>query len=488
MVREKVYHCIAIDMGASSIRIMLGDIGPRSLQCREVHRFPNEIMVREGHQRWDTDRIATEIVRGIRKAVDTSEGPVDSLGVDAWGVDFALLDASGNLVDIPVAYRDKRTEGMEEKWLALMSREETFRRTGINFYLFNTLFQLLSLEGSKELTEATRLLFLPSFIASRLCGTGLNEFTISSTSQLLNAETGTWDQGILEKLGIPSTLLGEICMPGTSLGKANHPGLQLPGAEVLAVCSHDTASAVVSVPFAGDSSAFISTGTWCIVGVERERPVLTPEALIAGFTNERGYGGTYRFLKNIVGLWLVQGLVKCLPVREEYNEIESLALRYRGPVRVIDPGDPLFYNPEDMKEAFDTYFRKTGQDLPSDPGAYFRAAYDSLVFSFRYHIEWIERLTGSNIGTIHLIGGACKSGYLTRRTALFCRRKVVSGPAEAAAVGNILVQGIAKGILPGLTVARELVRNTMDIRTFSTGMQDREIESAYRLFLGLLSA
>jgi rhamnulokinase len=302
----------------------------------------------------------------------------------------------------------------------------------------------------------------------------------------MNAETGTWDHAILKNLGISSSLLGDIVIPGTPLGKVNHPGLTLPDTEVLAVCSHDTASAVVSVPFEHDASVFISTGTWCIVGMESERPVLTPEALGAGFTNERGYGGTYRFLKNIVGLWLVQGLAKGLPGEPDYETIESLALGYDGPARIIDPGDPLFYNPEDMKEAFDDFFRKTGQEIPSGPGGYFRAAYDSLIYSFRHHIERIEKLTGKEIGTIHLIGGACKSGYLTRQTALICRRKVVSGPAEAATIGNILVQGMAGRILPDLAAARELVRKTTDIRTFHPGPRDRKRESSYRAFLGLL--
>ena len=211
---------------------------------------------------------------------------------------------------------------------------------------------------------------------------------------------------------------------------------------------------------------------------------MTTDALELGFTNERGYGGTFRPLKNIVGLWLVQGLMKSLPVRENYDEIESLAFGYDGPEHIINPGDPLFYNPENMREVFDEYFRKTGQDIPAGPGGYFRSAYDSLIFSFRYHIEQIENMTGKEIDTIHLIGGGCHSAYLTRQTANICSRKVISGPVEAATIGNILVQSIAMGILPGLEEARKLVRQTVPISRFDPGKPDQE--SSYLKFLSLI--
>jgi rhamnulokinase len=491
--------CIAIDMGASNIRIMLGEVGTGTLKCSEISRFQNSIIERDGHERWDIEYILQEIITGLNRASPSGGIPIVSLGVDAWGVDFALLDGDGRLMNLPVAYRDHRTAGMEEKWSGLMSREETFRRTGINFYIFNTLFQLLSLKGTEGLAAASRILFLPSYVLSRLCGRGMNELTISSTSQLLNAGSGAWDPQIIAQLGIRKAVLGKVCMPGTILGKVNHPNLEMPDCDVIAVCSHDTASAVVAVPFEKDStvdssagsspgtfagsSVFISTGTWCIVGIESGHPVLTTDALEGGFTNERGYGGSYRCLKNIVGLWLVQGLMKSLPVVDDYDSMESLAMNYSGPVPVIDPGDPLLYNPANMREAFDGYFMKTGQELPSGPGGYFRSAYDSLICSFRYNIEKIEQMTGKAITTVHLIGGGCQSRYLMRRTAALCRRKVISGPVEAAAIGNILVQAIAKGIIPGLQEARDLVRRTQSVRTFEPEMQETGYEAYYRKFL-----
>ncbi len=254
---------------------------------------------------------------------------ISSMGVDGWGVDFALLDASGKLMEFPVAYRDKRTEGMEEKWLEIMSREETFQRTGINYYIFNTLFQLLAMKDSKILAETSRILMLPNYVMSVLCGKEINELTVSSTSQLMNAASGTWDPMILEHLGISTDVMGEICEPGTILGDVDHPGLKITSTKAIAVCSHDTASAVVSVPFGEEASVFISTGTWCLIGVETDSPILSPDALANGFTNERTYGGRFRCLKNIAGLWLVQGLIKSLPVDEDYEEIESMARQYK---------------------------------------------------------------------------------------------------------------------------------------------------------------
>jgi len=482
MKKNEIFRCIAIDMGASNIRIMLGSISHSGLDYTEVYRFANNIIERGGHERWDIENIVEGIIKGVKKAISAAGESIASLGVDSWGVDFALLDSEGNLMEYPVAYRDRRTEGMEEKWLEMMSREETFRRTGINFYIFNTLFQLLALKDQAELISVSKILFLPSYIQARLSGQGRNELTISSTSQLLQSGEETWDPEILKLLGIPHRKLGEVCAPGTILGELTHPDLNETGIKAISVCSHDTASAVVSVPFTDDSSVFISTGTWCLLGMELSTPILSQEAMDGGFTNERGFGGSFRCLKNIVGLWLVQGLIKSLQVKEDYAEIESMASQY-DQIHIINPGDPIFYNPENMKDAFDEYFQKTDQDLPAETGGYFRAAYDSLIFSFRYHIELIERMTGKEISTIHLIGGGCQSPYLTRETANICNRSVVSGPVEAATIGNILVQGIGMGVVENLQQARQLVRKSMSVDSFSPESDTDSLDSSYSRFL-----
>ena len=470
-------------MGASNVRIMLGEISVTGIETREIYRFPNHTIEREGHERWAIKHIISEITGGLKRAVDVAGGHIASVGVDAWGVDFAMLDGAGKLLELPVAYRDGRTEGMEEKWLGMMSRRETFERSGINFYIFNTLFQLLSMKGSKVLASTSRILFLPSYVLHALGGRPVNELTISSTSQLLNASSGEWDSRILDLLGIQAHILGEVCQPGTITGEVDHPELKMPGTRTISVCAHDTASAVVAVPFGEDASVFISTGTWCLLGMETDRPILTTEALTEGFTNERGYAGTFRCLKNIVGLWLVQGLMKSLPVGDDFDHIENLARQYGRAPNIINPDDPLFYNPGDMQEAFDEYFRKTGQAPPSEPGGYFRCAYDSLIYSFRYHIEKLEKLTGKTIRTIHLMGGGCQSRYLTSQTASICQRRVVSGPVEAATIGNLLVQAMALGTLPGLEACRDLVRNAMVVGTHEPDPPVAEHEAGYLKYL-----
>lgn len=484
MPKPEKYRCLAIDMGASNIRVILGEVTGDSLVHTEICRFTNQVINQEGHERWDMELIFRELLPGITRAAGEA-GYIASLGVDSWGVDFVLLDAGGSLLENPVAYRDSRTEGMEKKWLERMDREETFRRTGINFYVFNTLFQLLSMQEGHEIQKASRLLMLPSYVLYEFCGQMRNELTIASTSQMLNAGSGEWDPEILRSLGIPLSRMAPLCAPGTVLGPVRHAELDLPDARAIAVCQHDTASAVVAVPFEEAESVFISTGTWCIVGIESARPVLTPEALAGGFTNERGYGGSFRFLKNIVGLWLVQGLMKSLRVGGDFSRVESLASEYDGEIPVINPEDPLFYNPEDMRKAFDEYFLKTGQEVPSQPGGYFRCAYDSLVYSFRSHIEKIERMTGKPVRTIHLIGGGCQSAYLSRQTAIICRRRVISGPVEAAATGNILVQAIAGGALAGLEEARKLIRRTQSVRSLDPGDVQKDREAFYRKYLAL---
>jgi rhamnulokinase len=478
--------CLAVDMGASNIRIMLGSVSRTEIGYREIYRFANHIIDKDGHERWDIEHILREIIKGLKQAVTMAGESISSIGVDAWGVDFALLDARGNLLEMPVAYRDKRTEGMEEKWLEVMSRKETFERSGINFYIFNTLFQVLSLKGSSLLAAASRILFLPSYILHALGGKPVNELTIASTSQMLNASTGTWDPVILGHLGLEPGILAEVCVPGTITGEVDHPELEMPGTKTVAVCAHDTASAVLSVPFSGENAVFISTGTWCLLGIESDQPILSSQALEEGFTNERGFGGTYRCLKNIVGLWLVQELLKSLKLEEDYDRIESLARQYDQPPNIINPDDPLFYNPDDMKEAFDEYFRKTGQEPPEGPGGYFRCAYDSLIYSFRYHVELLEELTDRSIQTIHLIGGGCHSKYLTHQTANICRRNVVSGPVEGAAIGNLLVQAMAVGILPGLPEARALVKNSQSIKTFEPDPGVSPDQALFRKFKDLL--
>ena len=486
MHSQKVdFNCIAVDMGAGSIRVMLGVVSDSGISYREVHRFTNEIVESDGHDRWDMERIASEIWKGTSIAIEQSDDAPVSIGVDSWGVDFVHLDKRGELVETPIAYRDSRTEGMQELWKSLMPEMETFERTGINFYIFNTLFQLLSLKGSALISKTDRILFIPSYINYLLSGLAHNELTISSTSQLLGVEGDQWDQEIMQRLSLEKELLGDVIAPGTRLGPVIIPEAEGTGMESIAVCGHDTACVVAAIPVEDPNYAFISAGTWCIVGVESNQPLLGEEALTLGITNERGYGNNYRALKNIVGLWLLQGLKRHLPENTSYSQMEEMT-RKGGPVmQVIDPDDPGFYNPEDMKEAFDTFFNKTGQAAPEHFGGYLLCAYDSLCFSFRYHIERLEQLSGRPIDVLHVVGGGSQSDYLNQRIATICHRKVVSGPVEGATLGNIMIQAIAMGRIRDLEEGRGLVKQSCPAKSYVPLQEPDRTSERYENFLKL---
>ncbi len=472
-------------MGASSIRVMLGLIDEKGISYGEIHRIANHIVESDGHDRWEMDRIAREIKAGIKKAVDLSNDLPVSIGVDSWGVDFVLQDELGELVEPPIAYRDSRTEGMMEHWKSMMSEIETFERTGINFYIFNSLFQFLSIKDSEVIANTSRILFLPCYINYLISGKAHNELTISSTSQMLSVVGEQWDSEILGKLKLDQILLGDVISPGTCLGPVTLREAKGSNMENVAVCGHDTACVVAAIPVENPNYAFISAGTWCIVGLESDKPLVSQQALQLGLTNERGYNHTYRTLKNIVGLWLLQGLKKHLPEDTSYAEMEEMTREGGTIMQVIDPDDPGFYNPEDMKSAFDAYLKKTGQPKPDNFNGYLLCAYDSLCFSFRYHVEKLEQLSERNIEVLHLVGGGSQSDYLNQRIATICGRTVISGPVEGATLGNILIQAIAMGRIEHIQEGRELVRKSCLLKSYKPLEESDRTKQRYEKFLGL---
>ena len=470
-------------MGASSIRIMIGSMGPDGMIVQEVRRMANGTIFQAGHERWDIELIYREITTGIRDAVENASGQISSIGIDSWGVDFALLDKAGRLLELPVSYRDNRTDGMQDRWEKSMSAMETFNRTGINFYLFNTLYQLLSMRGGALLEKASTLLFLPSFISYLLTGKAFNELTIASTSQMLEVDGNRWDPEILRQLQIPEKLFAPVIAPGTRLGKITGGSAAGASIEGVAVCGHDTASVVAAIPAVHPDYVFISAGTWCIVGMESETPLLHEEAFRLGFTNERGYGG-YRILKNIVGLWLLQGLRKHLS-EVSYGDMEQMAAESVECDLLIDPDDPLFYNPDDMMQAFDAYFNQTRQEPPDHAGAYIYCAYRSLCFSFRVHIESLEQLSGRRFSVIHLVGGGSQSDYLNQLISDICDRPVISGPVEAATLGNILVQAITMGKIVTLEQGRAFVREHTPLKKYKPRPGLQKINQQYQKYLSI---
>ena len=474
-----------MDMGAGSIRVMLGAISNNVLELKEVHRFANEIKVLKGKDTWDKEQISMEIQKGIAQAIRESDQLPLSVGVDSWGVDYVLLDEHGGLVDTPYAYRDKRTEGMQELWRERMSDSETFARSGINSYVFNTLYQLLSAAGSPVLRRSARILFVPCYINYLLSGVAVNELSIASTSQMLRVDGGDWDSTILEKLELEKDRLGKVVLPGTRLGPVRMKEFKDKALENVAVCGHDTACVVAALPVENPNFAFISAGTWCIVGLESDRPLISEEARRLGITNERTYGSGYRPLKNIVGLWLLQGLRKELAGGLSFEQMEAMIGEERDMAQVIDPDDPLFYNPSSMKEAFNAFFQKTGQAAPEAFSDYIRCAYDSLCFSFRFHVEELERLSGKGIEVLHLVGGGSQSDYFCQRVATLCSRRVISGPVEGASMGNVLIQAIAMGAIGDLNEGRELVKRSCPVKEYEGRALSTNLEERYKKYLSI---
>lgn len=481
----KNFTCLAVDMGAGSIRVMLGVIDEEGISYNEIHRITNKIEFVDGHDRWDMEQIAMEIRKGISIAIEVSPQTPMSIGVDSWGVDFVHLDEEGALLETPVAYRDSRTEGMQELWKTLMPGKETFERTGINFYVFNSLFQLLSLKGSEIMKKTSRILFVPSYINYLLTGKAYNELSISSTSQMLSVKTKDWDADILRHLDVKKEFFGKVIDPGTRLGPLTISEAKGIAMEGIAICGHDTACVVAALPVESPNFAYISAGTWCIVGIESDQPLLGEDALNLGLTNERGFNNSYRILKNIVGLWLLQGLKKHLREDTSFSDMEAMTMEAGEVMQVIDPDDPGFYNPDDMKMAFDDFFQKTGQAVPEHFGDYLVTAYDSLCFSFRYYIEKLEQLSGKTIEVLHLVGGGSQSDYLNQRIASICERKVVSGPVEGATLGNILFQALAMGKIKNLTEGRKLVKQYCPLKTYEPLPESMHTTQRYRKFLSL---
>ncbi len=483
---------LALDLGAESGRAVLGRFDGGRMSLEEVHRFPNVPVKLIDGTHWDALRIFTEVKEGLKKAVGKT-GQVDSLGVDSWGVDFGLLDADGSLVSNPYYYRDPRTEGTEERAFERMSREEIYDTTGIQFMPINTLNQLLALERSPLMEAAQTLLMMPDLIGYWLTGEKAGEYTIASTSQLLDAGTGDWAWELLEKLHIPGGLFPEVRTPGTGSGPllpdvAGETGAG-EGTVVALVASHDTASAVVAVPAEGEDFAYISSGTWSLVGVELPRPVITEEGLGANFTNEGGFGGTTRFLKNVMGLWLLQECRRTW-AREgseySYEKLAHLAEAVPADGPLVDPDHPMFLSPGDMPSRIRRFCEATGQERPEEPGVMTRCVLESLALKYRWVIEKAEEITGREVGVVHVVGGGVRNELLCQLTADATRRPVRTGPVEATALGNLMVQAYAGGHLSSLGEIRETVRRSVEVRDYEPRGDENRWQEALEKLRGVM--
>ncbi|MBP7508724.1 MAG: hypothetical protein KA807_12970 [Prolixibacteraceae bacterium] len=457
------YSCLAIDMGAGSIRIVQG-IFDEKLTLHEVYRFDNKIEYRNGHDRWDIQKITDGIKFGISKALRESEVKISSIGIDSWGVDFVLVGKDGKPVEDPVSYRDSRTEGMKELWEQYMSQFETFRLTGINYNIFNTLYQLLSLKDSIQLKATEKILFMASYIGYVLTGKAVNELTLAATSQMLDCKNMKWDPDILDFPGLMHKFPGQPVKTGFSLGYYNSGADYNP--EVITVAGHDTASAVAAIPFESENCAFISTGTWCIMGVLSDKAFTNRESFEAGITNEITASGKFRPSKNLMGFWLLQQLRVSFGSKNTFAEIEGMASGAVLQDITIDTADPLFYNPECMKKAFDEYLQRKYNLKPATEGEYYRCAYDSLVVSFHANLQQFESFNGKPFDCIHITGGGSQSELLCSLLAAKAKTTIIAGPVEGAAAGNILVQARAMGFLSSDSEIKSIIKKSFDVKVY----------------------
>ena len=471
MARNMSYY-LAADLGAESGRVMLGTLAGGRLEIEELRRFANQPVELPSGLYWDAFRLFHEIVEGLAVAGRERHLQPAGIGVDTWGVDFGLLAADGGLIDCPRHYRDPRTNGVPERLFESVPRAEVFARTGAQIMSINSLYQLYSmrLAHSASLDNARQLLFMPDLLSYWLTGIERSEVTIASTSQMYDPRARCFASDMLERLGIPSRILGDLIEPGSTLGPllprmATATGLG--AVPVHAVGSHDTASAVAAVPARGDGWCYISSGTWSLMGVETAAPVIGDESYKLNFTNEAGVGGRTRLLKNIAGLWLLQECRRAWAAEGErfgYEELMQMA-EAAGPARaIVDPDD--FLQPGDMPARIAAWCAGRSIEAPKTKGEFCRTILESLAHRYREVLEGLEGLTHTRIGTIHIVGGGSRNSLLNQLVANATGRAVVAGPVEATAAGNLLVQAIASGEVSGLDETRNIVRRSFPIATF----------------------
>ena len=479
---------LAFDFGASSGRAIIGSFDGEKITLKEVHRFTNDPVELGGTLYWDVLRLFYEIKQGIVKA--KIAGGFDSIGIDTWGVDFGLIDKNGRLLENPVHYRDKRTSGLVEESFKSVPRQKMYDITGIQFMELNTLFQLISLKKQRPemLERADKMLFMPDIFAYFLTGKMCSEYSIASTSQLIDINTRTWSKELLDAFGIKESLFAPLTEPGTQLGNLSKEICEECGVEsvpVISVCGHDTQSAITAVPCESGDFAFLSSGTWSLFGTELQKPIVNETSLKINITNEGGFGGTTGFLKNIIGLWLIQESRRQWQ-REgkdySYADLEKLALSEEPFKCFIDPDAPEFVPQGNIPERVREFCRKTGQYVPESVGEIMRCIYESLAMKYRMTFEKLCECTGKDYPVIHVIGGGTKDGLLCRMTASSCGKTVKAGPIEATVMGNVAVQLMSDGTIGSISEARKAVAASESLKTYEPENTDEWIK-AYESFV-----
>jgi sugar (pentulose or hexulose) kinase len=472
MEQEKRY--IAVDLGAESGRVMSGTVGGKKVGLEEVYRFSNGPIEEGASLRWDFDKLFAEVKIGIAKAIKQGDGEISGIGVDSWGVDYGILGEDGRLVEDPYHYRDGRTDGMLEKAFELMAKRDIYENSGVQFMQINTAYQLLSMRLTRPevLARAKKLIFIADLVSYYLCGRAYAEYSLASTSQLMDMRTGQWSKGIFEKLGLPMNIMPEVVRPGTVVGKLKAElckEFKCEPINIITVGSHDTADAVAAVPAQSEQWAYLSSGTWSLMGAEAPEAIINDKSLNYSFTNEGGVENTIRFLKNITGLWLVQECRRQWQ-REgadlSYADLSDMAEKAEAFAGYIDPDYIGFLSPGDMPARVNDFLAETGQKIINDKGQVVRVILESLAFKYRSVAEAIEDITGEAIEILHIVGGGIRNELLCQFTANAIGKKVIAGPIEATATGNILMQAKAAGQIKSLGELREIVRNSFELKEY----------------------
>ena len=458
-------YYLAVDIGASSGRHMLASMQDGKMQLEEVYRFPNGMDDKNGTLCWDVDRLFTEIKNGLKKCKEIGKIPV-SMAIDTWGVDYVLLDKDDRILGDTVGYRDSRTEGMDEKVYEVIPQDELYARTGIQKQIFNTVYQLMAVKEShpEYLEQAESILMIPDYFHFLLTGVKKNEYTNATTGQLVSPKTNDWDYELIEMLGYNPKMFRPVSMPGTVVGDFTEEVQKEVGfnCTVVLPATHDTGSAVLAVPTNDDDAVYISSGTWSLMGIERKEADCSMESMKANFTNEGGYDHRFRYLKNIMGLWMIQSVKKEFTEDLSFAQICEMASKETIP-SIVDCNDDCFLAPKSMIKAVQDFCSRTGQQVPETVGEISSVIYNSLAKCYGDTVQEIEEITGKKYSTIYVVGGGSNAGYLNELTAKYTGKKVSAGPSEATAIGNVIVQMLHDGIFKDLPEARTCVRESFDI-------------------------
>lgn len=464
---------IAVDLGASSGRVILGRVRNGEITLEETHRFENGPIEQGGCIRWDFAKLFSEIQAGLSKAVKLA-GKIESISVDSWGVDFGLIDAQGRLFENPYHYRDKRTDGMMDEVFSVVPRRRVYEVTGIQFMQFNSIYQLEALKRQQpdSLKKTDKIIFMADLVLYHLCGEIFSEYTLASTSQLMDMRSGRWSNELFDKLSLPVNVMPKIVQPGSVVGKlkkqiADKIGCaQIP---IVATGSHDTACAVAAVPAAGDNWAYLSSGTWSLMGVEIAKPLIDESTYKYQFTNEGGVYNTIRLLKNIMGLWLIQECRRNWNQQGqklEFSALDRMAQSAEPFAAVINPNDSRFLAPCDMPMMINKYLAEKGGREIIDKGQMIRVILESLAFYYRRVLDILEQITGKKIDVLHIVGGGIQNELLCQFTANSTGRKVIAGPVEATAMGNVMIQAITAGRLSNIAQGRQAVAKSFKLKTY----------------------